>query len=677
MINKSKGAIMQNDILAKVAFSSQYAKDTETGRESWEETVNRVVKMHNKFFNNKCLSLENDIKEAFKLVKNKRIFASQRSMQFGGDPILRNNMRIYNCTFSYCDRTRFFGECFFLLLSGSGTGFSVRKKHTDQIRQLISARNWKSREEISYYIEDTIEGWSDAVWMLIESYVDTSYKRKELSFNYELLRPKGSPISSGGRSPGYKPLEIALERIRNRLRKVTETNTRKLSSLDCFDITMYLSEAVLSGGVRRSASIALFDKDDLEMMKCKHDESWFKDNSQRAYANISAAIKLDGEEKKEDVNQIIQYAKSYGEPGVTFFNSDDFGTNPCAEIGLFPVLIKDPKGKIVDDITLDMLDNQEAYQAEGYSFKSGWQACNLTEINMLKNKTEEEFYEACRLAAIIGTIQAAYTGVTYLTKTTELILKNEALIGVSLTGMCSNELSFNSEVLKNGARIVNETNKEFSKKLGIKSASRTTCIKPSGNTSTIAACSPGIHPYHSKRYIRRIRLNKKNVIWKELKNKAPEACEDCTYNLETGVVSFACNTPVSALTKDKDNAIDHLKRVKLVYESWILPGSKQSRVEKLTHSVSNTCMVKNEEWNEVSRFIWENRESLRGVALLSHMGDKVYKQAPYEKVKTGTASEALFNKLSSIDYSSLNLNISGEGENPTLNPACTSGTCDI
>lgn len=672
---------MQNEILASVAFASQYAKETKDGRESWENAVDRVINMHKIKFHNNYPSIDHEIDEAFELVKDKRVFASQRSMQFGGVPIHRNNMRIYNCTFSYCDRTRFFGECFFLLLSGSGTGFSVRKKHTDQIDILISCDKWKTREVKTHYIADTIEGWSDAVWCLVQSYVMSSYYDtwydKELLFDYKSIRPKGAPISSGGKSPGHKPLETALEKIRARLRKVSQTPTRKLTPLDCFDITMYLSEAVLSGGVRRSASIALFDKDDEDMMKCKHNNLWFETDPQRGFANVSAAIKLDGTETEEEVEQILSYARSFGEPGVTFFNSDDFGTNPCAEIGLYPVAVRGPTGEIIEKVTLHMLENKELYRKKGYSFSSGWQACNLTEINMLKNKTEEEFYEACRTASIIGTIQAAYTHVGYLMATSHFILTNEALIGVSLTGMCSNKLSFNAEVLQKGAKIINDTNKEFSEKIGIKSASRTTCIKPSGNTSTIAACSPGIHPYHSDKYIRRIRLNKKNVIWIELNNKVPEACEDDQYNAETGVVSFACTTPEGALTKDEDSALDHLKRVKLIYDNWIYPGSKNSRVEKLTHNVSNTCTVKDHEWNEVSNFIWNNRDSLRGVALLSYAGDKVYSQAPYEKVEAGTESEDLFNKLASIDYSNVNLNIKGAGENPTLNPACVGGTCDI
>ena len=672
---------MQNEILADVAFASQYAKEKDGKRENWVQAVDRVIDMHKSHFKYHYPEIERDIERTFDLVKQKRVFCSQRAMQFGGDAILKNNMRIYNCTFSYIDRPRFFAECFFLLLSGSGTGFSIRRKHVNQIDALISPEKWENRSVKIHYVSDTIEGWSNAVLALIESYVFSNYydtwHDKEVVFDYSKVRAKGAPISSGGKSPGPDVLRTAIEKIRAHLRKVTQTKTRKLTPLDCFDITMYLSEAVLSGGVRRSASIALFDKDDQDMISCKHSENWFIEDLQRGYANISAAIKLDGTETEEEVSQILHYARSYGEPGVAFFKSDDFGTNPCAEIGLFPVVVKDYLGEIVENVSLEMLERKEEYEKHGFTFHSGWQACNLTEINMLKNKTHVEFFEACRAASIIGTIQAHYNNVAYLQPTSHYILANESLIGVSLTGMCSNPLSFDPQTLREGARIVNEENKRFSKKLLLKSASRTTCIKPSGNTSTIAGCSSGIHPYHSSRYIRRIRMNKENVIWKELLKKVPDACENDIFNESTGVVSFACEAPAGALTKDQDTALNHLNRVKIVYENWIKPGSQYSRVEGLTHNVSNTCTVKESEWNDVSKFIFDNRHSLRGVAVLADTGDKDYKQAPFEAVVEGTESEKIYNKLIKLDYSTVDLTITGEGEDVSLDVACSSGSCSI
>ena len=669
---------MQNNFLSQVAFYSQYSKDVGERRETWEDAVERVLSMHKSRLMLKNENLIPTVEWAFSLVKDKRVFCSQRAMQFGGMPIITNNMRIYNCTFSNCDRPRFFSEAFWLLLSGCGTGFSMRKRHVNKLPLLIHRNKWSSRPIKTHVISDSIEGWANALWMLLESYFLQSYfdhwHDNELEFDYSLIRPLGAPISSGGKSPGPEPLRAALDNIRALLRDVSNT-TQRLTALNCFDICMYLSQAVLSGGVRRSASIALFDIDDKEMIESKHKNLWWETDGQRAMANISVAIKTDGTELEEDIKQIIDYAKSYGEPGVTFFKSDEHGTNPCAEIGLMSTAIKKANGDRVEHITIDMLENEAEYRKKGYTYFSGWQACNLTEINMSKNDTVNKFFEACKAAAIIGTLQASFVDVGYLLKASKAIIENEALLGVSLTGMCENDLSFSPDVLQEGAKIVNDVNAVWSDNLGIKSASRTTCIKPSGNTSVIAGTSAGIHPNHSYKYIRTMRINKTNPIWSELSSKLPEACEDDLMNDNTGVVSFACTAPAHSITKDNDTALAHLERVKLVYENWIAPGSANSRVEGLTHNVSNTCVVKDSEWDQVADYIYNNRDSLRGVALLPYSGDAVYKQAPYQKV-IDKDTEARWDMLASLDTSKVDFNFKGS-INPTLEPACVSGACDI
>tara|TARA_Y100001973_G_scaffold40179_1_gene60120 strand:+ start:330 stop:2366 length:2037 start_codon:yes stop_codon:yes gene_type:complete len=672
-----KGSMMQNNILSKVAFSAQYSKQMKNGKmETWIDSVNRVLSMHlDKFKDNP--EITKLIKESFELVKTKRVFASQRSIQFGGDAIKRNNMRIYNCTFSNCDRLRFFAESFWLLLSGCGTGFSIRRRHVDKIPQLVPPAHWINRESKVYIIDDNIESWCNAVFMLMRSYCRSNYfenwQDKELIFDYSKIRKKGEIISSGGRAPGSEPLRIALENIRLKLRECSKESL-KLKPIDCFDITMYLSEAVLSGGVRRSASIALFDKDDQEMIKSKHG-NWFINNVQRSRANISAAFKLGDNETQSEVNEIINYAREYGEPGIAFFNSHEFGTNPCAEIGLMPTAIRDPYGEPVENISIDLLENETKYINKGYSFYSGWQVCNLTEINMKLNPSKKEFFESCRAAAIIGTIQASYTNVGYLNEATKFIIENEALIGVSMTGMSENKLSFDPETLRAGADIVNKTNKMIADLIGIKSASRTTCIKPSGNTSTIGGTSAGIHPHHSKKYIRTIRINKMNALWDEIQSKVSEACETDLTSKETGIVSFACKAPADALTKDDDSAIDHLKRVKLVFDHWVKPGSEDSRVKKLTHNVSNTCIVKNDEWNDVSKYIFKNRDSLRGVALMSYFNEN-YPQLPFQKV-IDEDSLKKWNMLNSLDWSKVDFQVFGYRSDPTLEPACSGGQCSI
>lgn len=670
---------MQNEILGRVSFAAQYAKPTETGRETWEEAVNRVEAMHLRKFERNLTDISDDIRWAFDMVREKRVFPSQRSMQFGGRPIERNNMRMFNCTFSTCDRLRFFGEVFWLLLSGCGTGFSIRRQHTDKLPPLISEKHWQKRPVKHWQIADSIEGWANAAWQLVESYSLGSYYNiehdKELEFDYSMIRAKGSIISSGGRSPGHEPLKIALEKIRKRLREMVSRDQR-FHPIDCFDLVMYLSEAVLSGGVRRSASIAIFDQDDHEMVTAKQGE-WWRTHPERAYANISAGIKLDGQEQQTIVNDIVHAAKEWGEPGVAFFKSHEHGTNPCAEIGLLGTLVRDSHGDIVNEITIDMLEMKEMYEKSGsYTYISGWQGCNLTEINMSKNKTMGQFFEACKAASFIGTLQASYTKTGYLAFPTQSILEREALIGVSMTGMCENELSFRPDVLRQGAEIVNQENRRVADLIRINSASRTTCIKPSGNTSTVAGgISSGIHPHHAKKYIRRMRISKVNPIWEELMIKVPQACHDHDDN--TGIISFACSAPVGSVSRETSKALDHLERVKLVYENWIVPGSAQTRVEGLTHNVSNTCTVKEDEWDDVASFIWNNREALRGVALLGYVADHKYDMAPYQTVVEGDDSEKLWNDLASIDWSDVNLFVEGEGENPVLDPACSAGQCEV
>lgn len=667
---------MQNEWLGKVSFAAQYAKDKDVSRETWVDAVDRVEQMHLKKFEGSWVNIDDQIKWAFDLVREKRVFPSQRSMQFGGSAILSNNMRIYNCTFSYCDRTRFFAEAFWLLLSGCGTGFSVRKRHVEKLPTLISEKHMNERSTKKHVIPDNIEGWADSVWMLLNSYCIECYYSfdydNEIEFDYSLIRPKGAPISSGGYAPGHEPLEKALENIRARL-KTMVMRDQSFHPIDCLDIAMYLSEAVLAGGVRRSASIAIFDHDDDLMMTAKQGD-WWKDQGQRAYANISAGIKLDGTERRDVVDEIISNAKQWGEPGVAFFRSHEHGTNPCAEIGLMPTLVRDFLSKSVGNVTVDMLEDKEKYTRQGYKFSTGWQACNLTEVNMAKNKTLESYLEACRAASFIGTLQACYTFTGYLSNPTRQILEAEALIGVSMTGMCENPLSFNPSALNMGVHVVNEENKRVADLLGINYASRTTCIKPSGNTSTVAGgISSGIHPHHAKRYIRRMRLSKINPIWQSIKSVLPQVCID--QDNETGIVSFACSAPKGSLTREDDTALNHLERVRTVYENWVAPGSLQTRVEGLTHNVSNTCTVKEDEWGDVADFIWNNRDDLRGVALLGYVGDHKYNNAPYQTVVEGDASEKLWNELAQVDWSIVNLNVLGRGEDPVVEGACSGGEC--
>lgn len=666
---------MQNDLLGAVAFAAQYARPLVGGggRETWYQAACRVEAMHLKRYP----QVVGETMSAFNLVRDQRVFPSQRSTQFGGRPIERNNMRIYNCTYSPCDRPRFFSEAFWLLLSGCGTGFSVRADDINRLPRLLTLSEYVRKERRVHMVTDSIEGWAHAVQLLIDSYLHRGYYEEyyDYKFDFSLVRQKGAPISSGGHAPGPAPLETALDKIDELFVNLIKSGSMRLRSIDAFDIMMLLSEAVLSGGVRRSASIAIFDEDDALMMQAKTGD-WWKDHPQRAYANISAGLSIVGADRST-VDQVVNMARQWGEPGVLWQADPMHGTNPCAEIGLFPYVVTDSKGDHVTEITLEMLANREKYEARGWDFMSGWAVCNLTEINGARVKSREDFLEACRAAAHIGTLQAGYTHQGYLLLNTRVIMKQESLLGVSITGMCSApDLLFNPELLEEGARVCIEQNKATAKAIGIKPASRVTTVKPSGNTSTVAGTSAGVHPFHARRYIRRMRIARVNPVWDELWAQVPEACLEL--DKHTGVVAFACGAPEGALTREEDTALDHLERVRLVYQHWVKPGSAPSRVEGLTHNVSNTCTVKDEEWGAVADFLWNAREELRGVALLGWFGDSAYDNAPYQTVEEGSEAEETWNRLMSLDWSGVNLlGIEGDYYDATLEPACSSGQCTI
>ena len=659
----------QNEVMGRVAFAAQYAKSTKNGRETWEEAIDRIAKMHKKKYPNEISYID----WAFNLVKQKKVIPSQRSTQFAGDAIQRNNMRIYNCTYSPADRPRFFSEMFWLLLSGCGTGFSVRQTDIIQLPRIINRKAYIQRQSVKYTVKDSIEGWAEALQALLDSYFFTDYFDQsydyELNFNFDRVRKKGSSISSGGIAPGPDPLKTCLDNIK----KILHSRFgKKLRSIDVFDICMQASAAVLSGGVRRSASICLFDKDDNLMLNAKTGD-WWKYAPNRAYANISATIPIDGSETRSMINQVVKLNREWGEPGFYFTSSPDFGTNPCCEIGLYPYFVQSSFGTHQTELPLGVTRNRKKLEMGGWVFRIGWAVCNLTEINMEKNRTEEEFFEACDAAAYIGTLQAGYTKTGYLGRVSQKIIEQESLIGVSLTGMYSNPLSFNPSILRDGAIIVEDVNRITSKRIGINHASRLTCIKPSGNTSTILGTSSGIHPFHAERYIRTIRLSKINPIWKLIRNKLPEATIELKG--DTGIVQFACVG--KGTTRDELSAIEFLENVALVQSNWVEYGSADSRVEGLSHNVSNTCTVKSDEWKSVSSWIWKNRYNVKGVALLSDFGDTVYENAPYQSVKEGTKQEDEWNRLNDLDWSVVDLTSVGGMNDAQLTSGCDGLKCQL
>ena len=529
-------------------FVSKYARwiPEKKRRETWGEAVDRVKKMMlDKYItDDDSEDIKAEIEWSYEQMLKKRVLGSQRALQFGGAPIFKHNARIYNCITSFCDRLRFFQECMYLLLCGCGTGFSVQQHHVEKLPRLLRGKTGSKK----FVVPDSIEGWSDAVGVLVSSYFDQDdlfpeYSGKNINFDYSEVRPAGALLkSSGGKAPGPDPLKNALLNIKKILDKALKNadfaskDLRGLAPIEAYDVIMHSADAVISGGVRRSATICVFSPDDEDMAKAKTG-NWFIENPQRGRSNNSALL-LRGETTKEQFTELMNSVKDFGEPGFVWADSTELLVNPCVEIGMWPV----------DETT----------------GKSGWQACNLSTINCAKIKTEEDFYDACRAASVIGTLQAGFNSFEYLGEASENIIKRESLLGVSMTGiMEQHDICLDPEVQRCGADIVKKTNKELAKMIGVNQAARTTCIKPEGTSSCILGTSSGIHPHHAKRYIRRVQANKLEPIYNYFKEKNPRACEESVWsnNDSDDVVAFCIEVPAGSKTKNKVDALELLEYV--------------------------------------------------------------------------------------------------------------------
>lgn len=598
--------------LQDYTYYSRYARynKEQKRRETWSEAVERVKEMHLR----KYPQVAEQIEWAFDLVKQKRVLGSQRALQFGGKPIEKKEARLYNCWASHCDRIRFFQECFWLLLCGGGTGFSVQKHHVAKLPDFSKKR---ANQTKAFQIPDTIEGWSDALGILLGSYMEhpefSEYLSYDIEFDYSQIRPAGSLLSSGsGRAPGPEPLRKALNIIQELL-KDRYSHFDRLRPIDAYDIVMHASDAVLSGGVRRSATIAVFSADDDEMLHAKTG-NWFVENPQRGRSNNSALLLRD-QTTKEQFDKIIEAVKQYGEPGFFWSDSTEQIGNPCMEIMFWPVL-----------------------QKLGQLF-SGWQPCNLCEINGKKIKSVEDFKIACRGAGIIGTLQAGYTKFDYLGKVSEEIARREALLGVSITGMMDNpDIIFDSDTQREMAQLVLDTNKCMAELIGINPAARATCVKPAGSTSCILGSSSGIHPHHAKRYFRRVQSNSMESVLQHFKESNPLAVEHCVWSASgtDEVITFCCEVPDGAKTKTDVPALDLLDMVKSTQQNWVSAGKRPELCTQpwLSHNVSNTVNVRPNEWQDVADYIYENRKWFAGVSLLPQSGDLDYPQAPFCRVYT-------------------------------------------
>lgn len=635
----------QRELCSEFTFKQTYARylKDKKRRENWGEAVERMMSTHKAFYLPYMTNeLKQDISDIEQAIKDKKILGSQRALQFGGDAILEKHWRIYNCTSSYCDRPRFFSESLWLLLCGSGVGFSIQKQHVSCLPAVIDMNQVLQAKYKTFVIEDSIEGWADALNALVNFFFGLSEEYPQ--FSYSRIRKNGSALRHGGKAPGPFALKKALQRIEEVFLKRAG---KQLKPIDCLDIVCHAADCVRSGGVRRAALLALFSMDDEEMLKSKTN-TWFQTDGQRARANISIAVPRHSV-TEDQFNAIMESTRQWGEPGFIFTDSLEFCFNPCVEISMCPILVtKD--GEVCKEYSLDLLDrsNRSKYEAMGYKFESGWQACNLTEVNASQFKdfepqTIKEMFTCVRLATKLGTMQAGYTESTYLGDVSKKILEREALLGVSLTGL-ANSIFFKAHkeqkdlvesTLSDLAKHACLINRTFAPTIGVNAASRITCVKPSGTASLVLGCASGVHLEHAQKYIRRNQVDASSPIVQAYKKALPEAVELSAWSptKTDEVVSFAIECDSVSLFKEDASAIDFLNLVKMIQTTWVKYGtSRPTSVEKAVHNVSNTTTVKVTEWGEVSKYLYENQGTFCGLSFLSATGDYDYIQAPFQRV---------------------------------------------
>ena len=619
------GQNLQNSILSDITVHMKYAKylPEEERRESWEELVERNRKMHIKKY--RGMGIAKEINKAYEFVKNKKILPSMRSLQFGGKPIEVAPSRIYNCAFLPIDDWRAFSECMFLLLGGTGVGYSVQKHHVDKLPEIRRPNNRTRR----FLIGDSIEGWADAVKALVKNYFQGG---DELVFDYNDIRPKGALlVTSGGKAPGPEPLRVALAKIKSILN--TKQNGEKLEPIEVHDIVCHIADAVLAGGIRRAALISLFSADDMDMVTSKSG-SWWEDNPQRGRANNSAVLlrhRLDKEFFMDLWTRIE--ASGAGEPGIYLSNDRDWGTNPCCEIALRP-----------------------------------FQFCNLCEVNVSDVTGQEDLEARIRAATFIGTLQAGYTDFHYLRPIWKRTTEKDALIGVSMTGIASGAVL--DLDMTSAAKLVKEENQRVADLIGVRPAARSTTVKPAGTTSLVLGCSSGIHAYHNDYYIRRIRVGKNEAIYTYLAINHPELVEDEFFRPhDTAVISIPQAAPANSILRT-ESPLQTLERVKLVARDWVKPGHRSG---SNSHNVSCTISIRDHEWDAVGQWMWNNRDSYNGISVLPFDGG-TYKQAPFEDCDKDTY-ERMLESLSKIDLTKVieltdETDLKGEA-------ACAGGACEI
>jgi ribonucleoside-triphosphate reductase (thioredoxin) len=615
---------ISNQILSEITVYMKYAKYLPelNRRETWEELVTRNMNMHIK----KYPQLQDQIESAYQFVYNKKVLPSMRSLQFGGKPIEISPNRIYNCAYLPIDDYRAFAEAMFLLLGGTGVGYSVQKHHVEALPEIRKPNTKRTRR---YLIADSIEGWADAVKVLVKSYFEggTSY-----AFDFSDIRAKGARlVTSGGKAPGPQPLKECLIKLQGILDAKEDGD--KLSPIEVHDMVCHVADAVLAGGIRRAALISLFSADDEEMIACKSG-NWWEINPQRGRANNSAVL-IRHKVTKEffmDLWKRVELSNA-GEPGIYLSNDKDWGTNPCCEIALRP-----------------------------------FQFCNLCEVNASDIESQEDLMARVRAAAFIGTLQAGYTDFHYLRPVWKRTTEKDALIGVSMTGIGSGTvLGYD---MKSAAKAVKEENARVAELIGINRSARTTTVKPAGTTSLTLGTSSGIHAWHNDYYMRRIRVGKNEAIYTYLAEYHPELVEDEYFRPhDTAVISIPQQAPEGAILRT-ESPFALLERIKKVHLEWVKPGHRSGNN---THNVSATVSLKADEWEMAGEWMWENRDHYNGLSVLPYDGG-TYTQAPFEDISKDQY-EVMLQSLTNIDLTQVielddNTDLSGE-------LACAGGACEI
>jgi len=617
--------------------TSRYARwlDDEQRRETWSETVGR----YRDNVMSECLRSDTKIMDEIEqAILSLEVMPSMRALMTAGPALTRDNTAGYNCSYLPVDDVKSFDEAMFILLNGTGVGFSVERQYISKLPE-VPDELFDSGTTI--IVKDSKEGWAKALRQVLA----LLYSGEIPSWNVSKVRPAGAKLKTfGGRASGPAPLVDLFHFAINLFNKA---KGRKLTSIECHDLMCKIGEVVVVGGVRRSAMISLSNLSDDRMRHAKSGQ-WWENDPQRALANNSVAYT----EKPDSVSFMREWLSlvesGSGERGIfnreaskkqadkngRRDNSYDFGTNPCSEIILRP-----------------------------------YQFCNLTEVVVRATDTIEDLERKVRLATILGTIQSTFTNFPYLRKVWQRNTSEERLLGVSLTGVMDNPLmNLNNKGLESTLEhlksIAVKTNETWAKKIGIPVSTAITCNKPSGTVSQLCDSASGIHSRHSEYYIRRVRGDNKDPLTQFMIDQGIPAEAEAFKPDQTTVFSFPQKAPNgSTVTKDV-SAIDQLKMWLAYQRSWC------------EHKPSVTINVRSEEWMEVGAFVYENFDEMSGVSFLPY-SDHTYQQAPYEEVTEREYKEMLSFMPKSIDWTKLKDYEQDDNTSGSQTLACSSGSCEI